>query len=292
MREKKVVKSSLRKNRPYSESTENKTWRDHLGEAALIASATGLSYTVAFMYELGYCTHMGIPSHLISITATNILVAFSFIVIFCFSLLYSVNIIDALVPFKNHPHLRIRLISLFVLALAIALLYEFRGLSKYFFLLICGMVLIPYILGIIFMKGSFDQRLSEIAEAEKILGSSGTKGFIENNLGSENTGFIVVLFISALISFMVGDAFAGGQREFLSLKDNSQMVLVKSYGDTLIFVEIDESKMRVGSNLLIRKLPADSAPLALQAIRAGPFDKIYFACSEEFKKQRGEFCKK
>lgn len=288
MHKKIVTKTALRKNSKETVATPKiRNWQSYFGEALLIAVATSSSYALAFIYELGYCVHMGIPAHLITITPTNIIIAFSLTIGLLFALGWSVNFFDALIPFDNHKDLRLRLIIIGILSLCVGILFRFEGLSKWFLLFVSFSLLLT--------SPSAEKMINKISADSEIYLNDSTvnarKGFIEKTLGSKNTGYLVIAFLMAFITYMLGSAYAGGQLEFLVLKENPKMVMVRSYGDTLIFVEVNEEKKRIGNNVLIRKMPVDSTPLSFIAVRAGPFEKIFYECTEIYKKRSGNYCR-
>jgi len=104
-----------------------------------------------------------------------------------------------------------------------------------------------------------DAHLNEIVERTRI--------FIRTTLGQVLITCVFVTATSAIANFF-GSFSAGTRHTFLLAEGSSNELLIRKYGDVLIFRTWDEKSERFVGPIILRKTP-DSG-LRLQAIRARP----------------------
>lgn len=215
-------------------------------EGVLIAAVSAFGYLVTFAYEYGFCNHFGIPASLIEPNVSTFLVATTALGV---ALLPALNFLAFIVPLfkaaqdpgrRAFRHLYAFLAVLLTAGILLFVIYGF-SLAGFLLYLIFAVIL----LAVAFVPAVLSNRDLPVSERLQIHADIQDKDpFVATNLfegwvsqRNMRIGLLVVLAI--FIAYMVGDAEARKKRFFLSLKYDQGMVLLRSYGDLMIFTRLD-----------------------------------------------------
>ncbi|MGA0570052.1 hypothetical protein ACO2Q9_04960 [Variovorax sp. VNK109] len=243
----------FRAHRPESSVVPSK-FRQLFTDAVVVALTSGWAYCIAFAYEAGFCSHFGVPLHLITPSLTALLTAAFAVLLGITAMLYAAAWPLALVP-KSARRLRRKLFA-FALLVVITLFWyrlELDGLIQ----IGVGAVILfgGYAYRLAVGKGTVKERLSSGSE-KSFTDIDPMFGPVEKVWGSNVTGAFATIFFPVYVAWVVGMGVATNQSSFLMLDEHPAFALVRSYGDTLIAVKIDEDKKSIEGSVFISKIPA------------------------------------
>ena len=258
-----------------SEKEISETKRSIISEGFIIAFIPIAAYVIAFIYEHGYTSYFGIPWELINISLTNVLIlaaALLFISLFLFQIIVLINTMlslwnNVLIRWlKNH----LMLFMSFLILIIIARDWKLTCFLLAFLFLI---FIIPDIILPIFPwdKSTYFQRLCalEKKELEEKKKKSITLDLAEY-LGRETILFYILFCFIAISAHALGGVNAQKQGSFFILKEPSEKVVLRIYGDNLICNTFTRGTNILKRELLIKKIGSDTEML-LQYEKVGPF---------------------
>jgi len=231
-----------------------------LTEGIAIALGSAYLYLITFFYELGYCTHFGVPRVFIDPSLTTILVAAAAIGGLAFSSFYffalslpvlraAINPSDSLKPYRYF------LVLNAILLIFGILLWRVYGISWKGFLLSFALVLLlnaVYVAaGLIVYRSekSLRERFEAISEEQADPFDIWEPLF--QKFGRPRVGLVLVLVLANGVAYLVGNGEAVRQERFLVLQDSPDFVLVRSYGDVMIAAKVDRIKKTTGNDILL-----------------------------------------
>lgn len=242
---------------------------------ALAPIAAAIGYTMAYLYELGYCSAFGIPSEFIQLQSTNIIATVSRVFI-SFYLLFWVGF--ALLLYVNSPSRgpltpirRRMLIIAFVLLgyIAFALGYQ-RAFQEWYL----AIVLLVYFALVLFVvprwtrkdvTGGYIAKLAAQDEADRQ--APDPLAFITKRIGWATIGILFFLAAVLLLSYLNGEDAATRQEYFLVPSTDKDSVVLRVYGDRLICTQLDERSNEPNGRLFVLKLDDEPRPvLSLQKV--------------------------
>lgn len=95
--------------------------------------------------------------------------------------------------------------------------------------------------------------------------------FLREKFGDENVNLFLMFVIVLMVSYLVGNGEAAGQKKFLLLKGPTDHVLIRAYSDLMIFALVDKDKKLVSHELLLMRASAiDKIELLTEKI--GPLE--------------------
>lgn len=245
--------------------TSSDRFQNVLTEGIVIALGSAYIYLVTFFYELGYCTHFGIPPAFISPNLTTILVAAAGIGGLVFSSLqflgFSVPLIRAATnpSDSQRPFRQFFATNAMLLILGI-LLWRAYGLSWKGFLMFSVLALLLnfmfFGIGLIVHRKSKSLREKFEAMSKGEPDAFDIWGLLIEKIGRGGVGLILVLVITTGLAYLIGNGEAVRQEKFLFLKEPSDYALLRTYGDLMIAAPVDRNKKLVGHDLLLLRAPS------------------------------------
>lgn len=261
------------------ESTSSR-FQSVITEGILIALASAYVYLVTFFYELGYCTHFGIPAAFISPNITTILVAAAGIGGLVFSSLqflgFSVPLIRAATnPSESQkPYRQFFGVNAFLLVFGI-LLWRTYGISWYGFLIFSiGVLLLNFLffgLGLIIYRKekSLRDKFEAMCNDEQAFN---IWGLLIEKIGRGGVGLILILALTTCLAYLIGNGEAVRQKKFLVLKEPDNYALLRTYGDLLIAAPIDKPNKLVENDLLLLRVSSQDR-LEFKLEMVGPLER-------------------
>lgn len=234
-----------------SERTVHRLFTDGI----LIAFSSAYAYLIAYTYECGYCVYFGIPIDLISPNTSTILVSG---IAIGWVLFASYGYLGFSVPFfraatdNTHQNDGTRMffrINGAILAAGILIIMSYGFTILHFCIFVISVIFINIIFfwgAFIPKKGkSFEDRLQEIHDIQTKDPFHVTDILVEQ-LGRKNvlTGIMFVLILG--LAFIVGNGNASQQTKFLISDENPNFVLLRTYGDLMIFKSIEKKDAKIG----------------------------------------------
>jgi len=242
---------------------------------ALTPIAAAVGYAMAYLYELGYCSAIGIPGEFIQLQSTNIITAVSRVFI-SFYLLFWVGF--ALLLYVNSPSrrpltpIRRRLLMITFVLLSyftFALGYQ-RAFQEWYIaigLIVC-FALVLFVAPLRTRKdvsGGYIARLAAQDEADRQ--TPDPLAFVTKRIGSATIGISVFLLALLLLSYLNGEDAATRQEYFLVPSTHKDAVVLRVYGDRLICTHLDERSNAPDGRLFVLRLDDEPRPvLSLQRV--------------------------
>lgn len=242
---------------------------------ALSPITAAIGYTMAYLYELGYCGVFGIPSEFIQLQSTNIIATVSRVFL-SFYLLFWVGF--GLLLYVNSPSRRpltpIRrrlLIIAFILLSYIAFAFGYYRAFQEWYL---AMPLLVYFALVLFVgplwtrknvTGGYIAKLAAQDEADRQ--APHPLAFITKHIGWATIGILCFVLAVLLLSYLSGEDTATRQEYFLVPSTNTDAVVLRIYGDRLICTQLDEQSNEPDGRLFVLQLDDEPRPvLSLQKV--------------------------
>lgn len=257
-------------------TSEPITKRSLLSEGIFLTIASAYVYCATFAYEYGFCNHFGIPPSLISPNASTLLLAAFTLGI---TLLPVLHFLPFTMPFlkasvdPNRAAYRLVNVYAWVFVVAGILLIAIYGISLMGFisylvavLLLSAFLFLPAILSDRHLPVS--ERFSnhaDIQDRDPFVVTSLFEGWVSFRTIQISFAALVFLFIA----YFAGGAEAGKKHQFLALTTEQDVVLLRNYGDVMIFGRLDDSETQLNSFRLMKL--GENSELDLISRRIGPF---------------------
>lgn len=251
-----------------------------LTDGVIIAGVTGLGYGLAYLYEMSYARHFGIPAYLISPAAPSIVVALLVMVGLIIMFGQIVGIVNMMFGELKLPRLAIK-VNIFILFLFFVF---FLGgwsvataisiFSLFLFLLLFG----DYAVDAALKDGSLSEKISEAENPRKRTVNHEISPKIVNFLGEFGSIVMVILVFGCMLAIMAGAATARFQKEFQLIQGFKDFAMLRKYGDVHIAIGFDAVKKIPTGEIIIFKSEDDLKRLTLINKEVGPLE--CFPCSK------------
>ena len=236
-----------------------------LAPAVLLGLATAVGYAVAFMFEVGRASAYGIPEEMVTVDLPTVCMA----VLALFTLFLAYAILNVITSGRSGP-VRARIRAMLP-TLSLVLVGLVFGGSLRLFAALVGAFVLALEFGFPLLtqrgKGSYVQKLDAHDDHETAKGTAAIDLLIRA-LGRRAARTVTWILGLPLCALVVGFGFAEGRTDFFVTADEPRLVLLRPYGETLVFAEFDADTKTIG-NLVVRKLDAGQA-LTLERRRVGP----------------------
>ena len=221
--------------------------RSLLTEGVLLAVASAYVYFITFVYEYGFCSYFDIPASLIAPNVSTFLVTAVALGVTLLPALQFLAFTTPLFKAARDPNRRayrdVYAITA-VLSVAGILLAAIYGISLVGVALYVGASLT--FLAFLFLPAILSDRHLPISERlSKDADIQDKDPFVTTNLFEGWVSYRkmrigLLAFVALGVAYLVGDAEARHKKQFVALKADEDMVLLRTYGDLLIFTKIDK----------------------------------------------------
>lgn len=271
------------------DNNSKKTLKNVVSETLIISSIPLIAYASTMAYEAGYNGHFNIPSELITISTTIILITVAIVIsLGCTILMVAQGLfgifgktiaipepISNVLITKLGPWYLLLIISMIAFGLK-----QWRDYYSIAFIAVTWSII--YLVQPVFRKDkslSYTEHLLSVQESE-LEKFKGSESLVQNILNSHGIKYqnIGLLFFSAFVfiysAYGFGKRNAIEQEYFYVNKANPSIVYLRFYSDKIIGAEYSSTDKTTGS-LTIEKLPSDGilkiikrkvGPLKSQAI--------------------------
>jgi hypothetical protein len=251
----------------------------------IIAIIPAYIYFVTFEYENGFCNNFGIPTYLIEPSLTTILIFATTLFGVFFS---SIKALGLSLPFfkavddEKKTHLRgINKINGICIFGGILMIYAYPFSWK-LILIISSVTLIlnlitwgiPLLL-LIRKKKSLKEKLQQV-EDENVEDTDKIDWLVHlfKKLNNKERTFFFVILVIPYISFLFGNGEAMKQKEFLTICNNENTVVLKKYNDIFVCAKFNRKTNQLSDSLILIKL-SESEPIILRTEKIGPLNTKY-----------------
>ncbi len=242
--------------------------------AVLVAISSLLGYLMAFFYEYGYLSYFHIPTQLIELNLTNILIAAVATLGMMFLLLTVLNIFSQMGLLNTKTALgRSRNFALMYTAYAVimVLIYKTAWKQSLWLLIVAAVLLmIEFLWPFIFQKDkkTLEEKFLAQEKIEREVISNDLFSRIIEKIGRSIFQFLFLSLVLLSIAFNMGRSEALNQKSFVLLGLNSNKTVIRIYSQNLIVIEFDRESKRVANSFLLinRDNFSESTPFITEEI--------------------------
>jgi hypothetical protein len=261
------------------EKSEKQGIRAYVTDAVLIAIASGIVYLSTYFYEAGYCDFFGVPRYFINPNTTTILVSAGAIGVFSFSTLFLLGFAmplyeKAKAAEKNKSPFSVLIFYILIWVVIGILLYRaygfgINGAIAYLVLFCVNLVLL---FGVHFLpvigEGGVRERM--IAATKSIDESPlDIWKYIADAYGKRAILLLLAPVVFFSISYVIGNGEASRQSVFLMALSNQDHVVLRVYGDLLIFEQVDRKEKMLTGKIVLKKM-SETSQQELVLVDMGP----------------------
>jgi len=242
-------------------------------EGLLITGVPALGYWLAFLYELGYCKYFNIPSTFIEIGILNILIA----IVGTTALLAVLHLFadPFYVFFGKAPHAIKRALRMTFLPLGvcIGLVFVFKYSFLVAVIIVCvvglPIALIEFVIPLVTQRGvqGYVAKL-EAASNYDYEHNTSIMDTLAEKVGFKAFSLFFYLIIFSFVVYLAGGFNAQMKSDFMVLKGDPDMVVLKTYNSSLLATGFDRSSKNISAEF---KMVAFDSSLELFTLeRIGP----------------------
>lgn len=257
--------------------------------AVLFGFVAPIGYGAAYLREWGFCSVFGIPTELIQLNITTVLIAITsgvgalFLLFWLADLFYTLSQQRKL---KNFGPIKRRVSSVLLFLIIFGCLFAFFPPTIDIWPLI-----VPFLVLLIFTQfvaplitqrqiSSYKSKLEAQDQVERETPVLIDYFIKRAGITVVSLGILLVLFLGAM--FFVGYNTAQRQTDFLIPSTHQDSVVLRIYGDNLICAPFDIKTKEVEKTFFVIKLDDESRP-QLRLVRLGPLTspKIWMSKTQD-----------
>lgn len=230
---------------------ETKNW---ITEGIIIALFPFLGYLFTFSYESGFASFFRFPREVINIGLPQIVITISILYTTSILVFFSIEWVS-LVFFKNRPILYqtiVQALPMFGLLISYIVVYGF----KQYFMIIILLVLMPlseFIAPLITQRDKKDYESKLLAYDQNEWRVRRERGAFSVRLleifGRKNIMFVINLFLCFILTQSLGEIVASRQIRFFIIPGNPEKVVLRIYGNNLIWAEFNRERKIITSGV-------------------------------------------
>lgn len=230
-------------------------------EGILLAIVPVAAYSLTFAFEAGYFKYFGIPLNLIQINSQIVFIAIASLSFVLFTIFLVANFISIYWP--SHRALQIKLIRLLLVTIPLIWFFLIHGrMLRHWevFVGIVGLVvLVEFVLPIFKFrnKKSYLEKLSESEISANKEPSKHLCSRLFNYLGTFGTAFVIAVLMGSFMSYDLGQAQATAQKEYLTVGESSNIVVLQVYNDMFICAPFNRDTKEIAPKFFFKKLGED-----------------------------------
>lgn len=217
-----------------------KSDKPSISEGMIIALSSVVAYLLAFYYEKGYASVFKIPTSLISINLTSVLIFGAVLINIIIFVLPYANLLLMLTVHRVNPVIQRAINLIIILFLIVMVQIYFFGFSNwknwsYLLVILVVSLFFQFVFPLISQSGkTYVEKLEAQEETERQFTDSNV--LVQNKFGNNTLWIIVFVFAGIYIALSAGMAEAIKQEEFLVTNTTPELVVLRIYGDNIIGV--------------------------------------------------------
>jgi hypothetical protein len=243
-------------------SKPSPTWWQSI--VAIIPIAVALGYTVAYLYELGYCNAFGVPTEFISPDATHVLIAVGKVFLSAVALFWTIYVFITMTakPKRSGPIRRrlILLMTIGVIYIAFAIDYpsarrEWYLIIPIYFIFIFMFFIAP---AIAFRRTKGYRRRLIVQDRRNV--AANPLNYIEKHVGRSVVIILLLLVPWILLPYSTGQTDAVEQTRFLVPSTYQNSVVLRIYGENLICADLDPHNHHLTGSFFMMRVSDEPKP--------------------------------
>lgn len=241
-------------------------------EGAFLAAIPFAGSLIALEFEKGYLFFFDVPINIIQLDFIRIATVSGIITFFFFIFLL---LLDIIVLIVNGPHpIRRALLRplVFGLILGVALYISPAPSIKWWSLVIIVIVagavdLIPPLFKRAEGETYLERLSNELSMDEKNTEAQSTKVY-KLTYGRQLISFVAITVFGMMMVFSIGQNEAKNQSSYWVMANDQSKLLIRNYGELLVFKSFDPTSKQIGEELFLLKF-SDSSPIILKKVHTG-----------------------
>lgn len=240
------------------------------GEGFVLATIPFIGSLVAFVFEAGYLSFYGVPWTFIQLDFTRVVWASGYVVFMLLPYLMAFSFLVKLLT-ASHPIFRIFLVVLIpplligaLLALSPFAIHQWWWVP----ILLWGLLAIQFFLLPFIFKKDGGSYLDRVKADLRDFSNPKSPSPLSDSIDNKVLPTVSLMFVLALVTFIIGKNFAKNEAEHWVLSDRPDMLMVRNYGDTVLLKRVSLSTRELTNTLEIVKV-SDSKNLDLKKVMLG-----------------------
>jgi hypothetical protein len=228
-----------------------------ISEGIILALLSAGAYLFAFYYEKGYASAFKIPTSLININLTSVLVLGAIFIGVILAVLPYANFLLSITMGRTHPAIQratIPVILVFVFLAIQIYLFGFSSWKNWIVILAVFVffLFLQFVLPLLTQRGkTYAKKLEMQEDTDRQVVD--TYALIQRKFGNESL-LIILLFLGGMLTASsAGMAEAIRQEEFLVTNTAPELVVLRIYGDNLICAPFDRKTGEIEQSFSVIK---------------------------------------
>lgn len=216
-----------------------------ISEGIVLALASAGAYLFAFYYEKGFASVFKIPTSLISVNLSSVLLFGAIFIGVIMAILPAINLILSITIGQTHPTIQRAVIPVIIfLAFLLIQIYLF-GLANwknwiYIFVMLIMLLFFQFVFPLITQKGkTYIAKLEAQENTDRQV--IDTYDLLQRKFGNEALHLIFIFLAGLVVAMNAGISEAIRQDEFLVTNTTPELVVLRVYSENLIGVPFDRT---------------------------------------------------
>lgn len=235
----------------------SKNDKPKISEGIILALSSAGAYLFAFYYEKGYASVFKIPTSLISINLTSVLIFGAIFIGVILAVLPYANFLLSITVGRTHPAIQRAIIPVILVFIFLAIqiyLFGFSNWQNWIVVLVIFVILLflQFVFPLLTQRGkTYAEKLEAQENTDRQVVD--TYALIQRRFGNESL-LIILFFLGGMFtSLSAGMAEAIRQEEFLVTNTTPELVVLRIYGDNLICVPFDRKTGEIEQSFSVIK---------------------------------------
>src|ERR1700752_13265 len=252
-----------------------------LSEGLILAIGSSSAYLLTFQYEMGFASYFGIPPQFVSVGLQNVLFGAALLAGFIMIIFGLGDIVVSFIParYGEEPIFVRKAITVGVGLLGTFTIAYIYNKPRWWAL--CAGVTLLVVFAVFVLPAirnrketTYIEMLRADAKAKQSKASTPSLGrWFARRVGPSVAVTFWFGLLSVFMAVAAGDATAVQQKEFLvTTLASKELVLLRRYGDELIFAPFDRRTSEVQKSFIVMKVDALTTPLIVELV--GPLKPV------------------
>lgn len=234
-----------------------KSDKPKISEGIILALASAGAYLFAFYYEKGYASAFKIPTSLIAVNLTSVLIFGAIFISIILAVLPYANLLMSLTIGRTHPAIQRAAIPVIIVFVFLSIQIYVFGFSNwknwlYILALLIVLLFLQFVFPLIAQRGrTYVKKLEAQEDTERQFVDS--YALLQRKFGNESLLIILLFLVGLSTALSAGTAEAIRQEEFLVTNTKPELVVLRIYGDNLICVPFNRATGEIEQSFSVIK---------------------------------------